>query len=71
MSLEQKLTAAVEIALEAGWNLNQIARESGVGQPQLHKWWTGGGSLNLVNVERLAAHFGMTLTKPKRHTGKP
>ena len=70
-TIESALTSAIDKACEAGWNLNQIALASGVPQPTLQNWWTGARSLHLVNVERLAAHFGMKLSKPRKNTGAP
>lgn len=72
MGIEQGITSAIQSAVEAGWSLNQIAVVSGVPQPRLQDWYTGRQkSLSLAHVERLAAHFGMTLTKPRKNIGRP
>ncbi len=60
-----QLYAAVIQALEAGWSVNAIAKETGVSQPALQEWVSGAtGSIKQQTSNALCAWLGMRLTDP-------
>lgn len=71
-SLQAALLAAVHQATEAGWNLSTISQASGVPYASLHNWHSGArANLTLATADKLAAHFGMRLTRPTRNVSAP
>jgi len=68
VNLAEQLRQAI---LDSGLSLNRVSIESGVPYSALHGFVNSGRDLKLSNVERLAALFGMRLTKPtKRKAGR-
>ena len=63
MSLTAQLRSAIETS---GASLYRIAKDSGVPQSVVHRFATGQRQIKLDAADKLAAYFGMRLTKPKR-----
>ena len=62
-SLADQLRAAID---GCEWSLNSIARETGIPQPNLHRFLAGKYDVSLATADKIAKYFGMRLTKPKR-----
>jgi plasmid maintenance system antidote protein VapI len=63
MSLTNQLLAAIE---NSGATLYRIAKDSGVHYVVLHRFAHGERQIKLDTADKLAAYFGMRLTKPRR-----
>jgi len=64
MSLSQQLRDAVN---QCGASINSLSKATGVEQSCLQRFATGDREhLSAVNMERLAEHFGMRLTAPRK-----
>lgn len=59
-----------EAMRESEWSVNQISKGAGIAQSRLNDFYGVQKSLSLENASKLAAFFGMRLTKPK-HKPKP
>ena len=62
-AIDQQLKNAIA---ESGFNINQLAKETGISQPVLYRFFTGSRDLYLETAAKLAAYFGMELTAAKR-----
>lgn len=76
MTIQEQLEERIQEALEAGWSVNQLAREAGLSRTSLIPWLTHGTrspSAKMINT--LCQLFGMRLTKgeippvPERNPG--
>jgi transcriptional regulator with XRE-family HTH domain len=57
--------------LDSGVSLNELARRTGVSDPQLSRFVRGTRSLTLPAAEKLAIYFGLSLGKQREPiTGK-
>jgi transcriptional regulator with XRE-family HTH domain len=52
-----------EAIQESGLSVNELAKQSGVSQPQLSRFMRGDRSLTLPAAEKLVEFFGMRLVK--------
>ena len=51
-------------AMQGYESINRVAKDSGISQPILHRFYHGERDLRLETADKLAAFFGMRLTKP-------
>lgn len=51
-------------AMQNYGSIYRVAKDSGVSQPILHRFYHGERDLRLETADQLAAFFGMRLTKP-------
>jgi plasmid maintenance system antidote protein VapI len=63
MDLTDQLRDAIETS---GATLYRIAKDSGVPYVVLHRFASGERQIKLDTAAKLAAYFGMRLTKPRR-----
>ena len=63
MSLTAQLRSAIKTS---GATLYRIAKDSGVPYAVVHRFAHGKRQIKLDAADKLAAYFGMKLTKPKR-----
>ena len=54
-----------QAVLDSGLSVYRIAKDSGVPQSALQRFITGHRDLRLETASKLAAYFGMRLTKPQ------
>jgi plasmid maintenance system antidote protein VapI len=57
-----------EAVRDSGVPLNELAKRTGVSQPQLSRFVRGERSLTLPAAEKLAIYFGFKLVRPDRPT---
>ena len=50
---------------DSGYSINSLADVMGIPQPVLSRFVNGHRSISMGNAEKIAAAFGMRLTKPK------
>lgn len=65
-TLQAQLLAAIE---QSGLTRYRIAEDAGVDYYSLSRFLEEGRDIRLSSVEKLAAYFGMTFTKPKTPKG--
>jgi len=63
MDLTDQLRDAIK---NSGATLYRIAKDSGVPYVVLHRFASGERQIKLDTADKLAAYFGMKLTKPRR-----
>jgi len=63
MALQDDLRRAIE---HSGLTLYAVAKGSGIAYQVLHRFARGERDLTLETASRLAAYFGMKLTRPRR-----
>jgi plasmid maintenance system antidote protein VapI len=64
-NIEDQLRAAIE---GSGLTVNAIANAAGVQQSTLFRFVTGATSIQMRSAAKVAALFGMSLTKPRKVT---
>ena len=70
--LKSQMIDTVREAIHKGWTLEALAVAADIPQPVLYRFVNGEtGSGNLATIQKLAAHFGMQLTAPKRNFKPP
>ena len=67
MSLTEQLHSAIKTS---GATLYRISKDSGVLNAVLHRFATGQRQIKLDQADKLAAYFGMRLTRPRRVSPK-
>lgn len=68
MTIAESIRAAIQQAVDNGVSLNSIATDTGIQHAGLHRWFTHDTyQLRSENFQRLADHFGMHLTKPRKN----
>ena len=67
MSLTTQLRSAIETS---GVTLYRIAKDSGVPYAVVHRFASGERQIKMDAADKLAAYFGMRLTRPKRVSPK-
>ena len=58
-------------AIRSYGSVYRVAKDSGVSQPVVQRFVKGERDLRLETVDRLAAFFGMELTRPRRKPPLP
>ncbi len=61
MSLTKQLRAAIR---QSGLTIYRIAKDSGIPQPTVQRFAAGKRDMYLETADKLAAYFGMRLTRP-------
>lgn len=57
--------------LKSGQSRYRIAKETGIGQPQLSRLMKGERGLSIEALERLAEYLGLEIViRPRRRTGR-
>jgi predicted transcriptional regulator len=67
----EKLRTLIEAREAAGTTITAMAREAGVPQPVLYRFWKGEQTLNLTTAEKLMDYFDLELVPRKRKPSKP
>ena len=67
-TITEQLKAAIT---DHGLNVNQLAKETGIAQPILHRFMSGERDLKLETVDRLAAHLGLVLVEQRKPVATP
>jgi hypothetical protein len=57
-------------AVEGYGSVYRAAKDSGVPQPTLQRFMSGGSGLSMPHMDHLCDFFGMRLTKPTRKRAK-
>ncbi len=58
-------------AIQGYGSVYRVAKDSGVSQPVVQRFVSGERDLRLQTADRLAAFFGMELTRPQRKPALP